>query len=487
MLGVDHRRAPLSVIEAVAVPAEGLRKALHEVHELEQVLETVIVSTCNRVEVYVDLARFHDGYDAVVRWLAERGDMSVEVLEESLVARVDEQAAAHLFAVAGGLDSMVVGEQQIAMQVRDAMIEARDEGTAGRMLLRLFRQAVRVGRRVRRETAITDGASSMVDVGLDAAAQRLGAALGDRRTLVVGAGVVGSLAADALVDRGAAEVAVWNRSHDKAERLAAKVGGRVVAPDALGPALTDADVVVCTTGAPEPVLTTSLLAQVEASRGGRPIVLLDLAVPRNVAPDAAGLPGVALLDVAAVREVADRGVTGTVLADARRVVDDEAEDFRQWLRQIAVEPTVRALRLRAEQVRTDELDRLASRLSSLDDDQRGAVEALTQGIVNTLLHTPTVRLKGLADAGAERHVAALVELFGLELDDATGGRPDVDRPPVPLGRDAVGRLSRGADIPAPLRGDRLGTTAGEVAPDVVHAPDGTDDGARPQGPRRGGE
>ncbi len=417
LLGVDFQHAPLAVLESLAVPADETRKVLHEVAELDQVLEAVVVSTCNRVEVYVDLARFHDGYDAVIGWLVERAGTTLEELEPHLVGLVDEQAADHLFAVASGIDSMVVGEQQIAVQVRAALEEARAEGTAGRMLQRLFNQAVRVGRRVRRETAIDEGASSMVDVGIGAAQRRLGSDVQGRRALVVGAGEVGKLSVTALADGGAAEVAVWNRNADKAARLAAKVDGRVVEPTGLVEAVADTDLVVCTTGAPDPVLTVELLREAAARRDGRRLVLLDLAVPRNVDPAAAGLPGMTIVDVSAVREAADHGVTGEVIDEARGIVHAEAERFRRWLRTIEVEPTIRALRERAEEVRTAELERLSSRLASLDDEQRQAVEALTEGIVNTLLHDPTVRLKLFADSGAERHVASLVELFGLDLEE----------------------------------------------------------------------
>jgi glutamyl-tRNA reductase len=418
LLGVDHQRAPLATLERLAVPVDHGRKVVREVADLDHVLEAVVVSTCNRVEVYVDLARFHDGYDAVLAWMARRAELTTAELEPMVMTFVDEQAAAHLFGVAAGLDSMVVGEQQIAMQVKSAMEEAREEGTAGRMLQRMFRQAVRVGRRVRRETAIGDGARSMVTVGLEAAESRLGSNLSDRRVLVVGAGEMGALTVERVLDASPASIAVWNRSQDKAERLAARasqVSGSVVPAGGLVEALAAADVVVCTTGAAEPVLTMALLTAASAARNGRRLVLLDLAVPRNVAPEAAALPGVTIVDVAAVREVADRGATGELIAEGRAMVNAEALTFRAWLRQIEVEPTIRALRERAEGVRTDELSRLGSRLASLNADQRQAVEALTQGIVNTLLHQPTVRLKRLADSNADHHTSVLAELFDLDV------------------------------------------------------------------------
>lgn len=423
LLGINHATAPLALLERCAVPVEHTRKVVHELTELDHVLEAVVVSTCNRVEVYADLARFHDGYDVLVEWFAERAGSTREELEPLLLGKVDEQAAEHLFSVASGLDSMVVGEQQILMQVRDAMEEARHEGTAGRMLQRLFRQSVRVGRRVRRETAIGESARSMVDVGLEAVGQHLDADLADHRVLVVGAGEVGALAVAQLADLGVGDISVWNRSHDKADRLAAKVDATVVPAEALVDAVAAADIVVCTTGAPEPVLDLPLLEAAGRRRGDTGVVVLDLAVPRNVDPAGAALPEVTLVDIAEVREVAQRGHTGDVVAEARDMVVAEAEGFRRWLRQIEVEPTIRELRRHAEGVRRDELDRLSSRLGDLDADQQQAVEMLTQGIINTLLHEPTVRLKRLADGNAEHHVGLLAELFDLDVPVDDG---DVD-------------------------------------------------------------
>jgi glutamyl-tRNA reductase len=425
VVGCNHRSADLALLERLAVPNEELPKALAALTALPHVSEAVVLSTCNRVEVYASVSRFHPGLAEIRGWLAERGDVHPQDLEELHYSYHDDRAAAHLFAVAGGVDSMVVGEQQIAVQVKAAMEVARAEGTARRVLQRLFRQGVRVGRRIRRDTDISSGASSMVDVGLDVARQRLGAAdLAGRTVLIVGAGKVGSLTAGRLRDEGAGRVLVWNRTPDKADRLAAKVGGEVVAPGALRDALADADLAVCTTGAPEPVLDVDLVAATLTERtlrgadeGGAPLVLLDLAMPRNVDARCEDLAGVSVVDIADVRDRADRSVTGEVLASARAVVDEEAERFASWVAASEVEPTIRDLRARAERVRADELDRLGARLGDLDDRQRAVVEALTRGIVNTLLHEPTVRLKSLADGGAaEAHADAVRELFALDED-----------------------------------------------------------------------
>ncbi|MEX1178707.1 MAG: glutamyl-tRNA reductase [Nitriliruptor sp.] len=422
VVGCNHRSADLALLERLAVPAEELPKALASLTRLPHVAEAAILSTCNRVEVYASVTRFHPGLAEIRGWLAERGDIHPQDLEELHYSYHDDRAAAHLFSVAAGVDSMVVGEQQIAVQVKASMETARAEGSARRVLQRLFRQAVRVGRRVRRDTDIATGASSMVDVGLDVARQRLGSAdLAGRTVLIVGAGKVGALTAVQLHDEGAGRLLVWNRSHDKAERLAAKVSGEIVPVGGLGAALAEADLVVCTTGAPEPVLDADLVAGALTERalrghdGGAPLVLLDLAMPRNVDPACEDLGGVSVVDIADVRDRAERSVTGDVLASARIVVDEEAERFASWIAASEIEPTIRALRGRAEQVRVDELDRLAGKLGDLDERQQAAVEALTRGIVNTLLHEPTVRLKSLADGGAaEAHADALRDLFALD-------------------------------------------------------------------------
>lgn len=452
VVGCNHRSADLALLERLAVPADELPKALGSLTGLEHVLEAVVLSTCNRVEVYANVTRFHPGLHEVRSWLAERGDIHPQDLDELQYSYHDDRAAAHLFAVAGGLDSMVVGERQIAIQVKQVMEVARAEGSASRVLQRLFRQAVRVGRRIRRETAVSSGASSMVDVGLDAVADRLSSPLGGSRVTIVGAGKMGALTADRLGALGVSSVGVWNRSPDKASRLAARVSGHVVAAGELAAALADSDVVVCTTGAAEPVLDVDLVgravieraARLEGAGGeahaGRPLVLLDLAVPRNVDPACAALPGVAVVDIEDVRRVADRGLTGEVVEEARGIVDEEAARFLAWTRASHVEPTIRSVRRYAEDVRVGELERLAAKLSTLDPKQREAVEALTRGIVNTLLHGPTVRLKELADhGGAELHTEALRDLFevadivepvDLDVDDevdtdrgAAGPRP----------------------------------------------------------------
>lgn len=429
VVGCNHRSADVALLERLAVPSEELPKALRSLTALDHVLEAAVVSTCNRVEVYANVSRFHPGLQQLRGWLAERGDVHPQDLDEVHYSYHDDRAAAHLFAVASGLDSMVVGERQVALQVKQAMEAARQEGSAGGVLQRLFGQAVHVGRRVRTETAIAAGASSMVDVGLDAVERHLGRSLTGGRVAIVGAGKMGALTAERAAAADVDHLDVWNRSEDRARRLVSRVAGRtegrVVDAAGLVAAIAAADVTVCTTGAAEPVLDADLVARAVARRedvAERPLVLLDLAVPRNVDPAAAQLEGVTVIGVADVRQLADRGVTGEAIAAARSIVDAEAERFATWTRTAQVEPAIRAMRERAEQVRVAERERLRGKLSGLGERERKAVEALTRGIVNTLLHEPTVRLKQLADAdGAEFHVQALRELFDLPDDRAADG------------------------------------------------------------------
>jgi len=412
VLGLNYKTTPIDLLERVAIAAEDLPKALASLLDREHVREAAVLSTCNRVEVYAHVSRYHGGMADLRDFLGEWGGLAPEDFAHLAYDYYDDRAAAHLFAVASGLDSMVVGERQIHLQVRQAYKDAEAEGSAGRVLGALFRQALRVGKRTRTETGISAGASSMVDVGLDAASRVLGSLEG-RTVLIVGAGKMGGMGA-ARVQRDAARILVANRTEEKAERLAVKVGGEVVGFGALADGLRQADLVLSSTGASHPLIDADMVADAMAGRADRPLVMVDLAVPRDVQPDCAGLPGVTVLDVDAVRALTDTGITGAEVVKARAVVEAEVERFAAWTRTVRVEPTITALRARAEAVRAEEVAKALSRLGELDPRQQELVEQLTRTIVNTLLHDPTVRLKLLADErGAELYASALRELFDL--------------------------------------------------------------------------
>jgi glutamyl-tRNA reductase len=414
--GLNYRTAPIGLLERLAVPAEQLPKALRSLTSRPYISEAVVLSTCNRVEVYAHVGRYHGGMADIRNHFAEWSGGAPEDITDLVYDYYDEGAARHLFAVASGLDSMVVGERQIQLQVKQAFAEAEAEGAAAHMLHTLFRQALRVGKRTRAETGISAGASSMVDVGLQAA-ERVVGDLSGRTILIVGAGKMGGMAATRLADR-AGRIMVANRGAPKRARLAARVGAEQLDLDALRRGLADADLVLSSTGAAQPLIDRDTLAGVMAQRGQRPLALLDLAVPRDVDPGCGDLPGVTVLDVDAVRALAEGGRTGEEVAKARELVRAEAARFASWTRGMRVEPTISALRGRAEQVRQAEIARLGPRFADLDDRERAALDALTKGIVNTLLHDPTVRLKAIADArGGEDHATMLRELFDLPEHD----------------------------------------------------------------------
>lgn len=413
VVGLNHRTADLGLLEKVAIASEEQAKALHSVAELEHVLGAVVLSTCNRVEIYAHVTRFHAGLHELVTWLGDRAGADATTIVDAHYALYEHEAASHLFAVAAGVDSVVVGERQIALQVKDAVRVANEEATIGGLLQRLFERALAAARRVREETEIDAGASSMVDIGIDTAARHWDGGLEGLTVAILGAGTLGGLAADRLAREPVARVVVQNRTREKAVRLAARVSGDV-ADDALLPTVTEADLIVCCTGAPVPVVAAASVAAAMRERPQRPLVLVDLGLPRNVDPACGDLPGVTLVDLETIRRAHDTSPNSEVLAAAREIVGEEARRFSAWMRAVQVEPTIVALRERAEAVRQAELDRLGSRLASLEPREREALDALTRGILNTLLHDPTVRLKELADrGGAESYAMALRELFDL--------------------------------------------------------------------------
>jgi glutamyl-tRNA reductase len=415
VLGLNYKTSPIALLERLAVPADLLEKALTDLTGRAHVREAVVLSTCNRVEVYAEVSRYHGGVADLRDFLAEWAGLAPEDIGGRAYDYFDDRAAAHLFAVTAGLDSMLVGEREIAGQIKQAFTEAQALGAVGRLLGSLFQQALRAGRRVRAETGIEQGVSSMVGVALDAAAHVVGGLEG-RTVLLVGAGKMGQLAATRVTGT-AARVLVTNRTEERAGRLAERTGAEVLPLSALSEGLAAADVVLSCTGAMAPVVEADAVAAAMAGRTGRPLALLDIAVPRDIDPACAALPGVTLLDVDAVRALADTGPTGEVVAHARALVEEETAAFAAWTRAVAVEPTIAALRARAEAVRAAESARLAPRLAGLDDRQRAAVESLTRGIIATLLHEPSVRLKRIADTrGGEPYAQALRELFDLPTE-----------------------------------------------------------------------
>ena len=407
--GVSYRRAPVELLERLAFPGDELGKAYHHLTSIEGVRGGVILSTCNRVEVVAEVDSYHEGAQALRGFLADAREVPAEELSEPLASRYEEDAVRHLFGVASGIDSMVIGEPQILSQVRSAYRRSEEEGALTPLLSALVRRAVRTGRRARAETAIGANPAAMVEAGADLAAKALGTLEG-RSLLVVGAGTMAELAMKSFGSRGVGEVVVLNRSPSRAERLAVRHGAAAGSLTDLGHALAGADLAVTVTGATGLVVEPDIVR--DAMRGREaPLFVLDLAVPRDVHPGAAAIDGVTLVDIDDLRAVVN-GANDDEVARVAAIVDEEVARFAQWRRAARLAPLIQGLYDRADRIRRAELDRVQARLASLSDDERAAVEAATEAIVKKLMHGPVIRAKALAEDDAE--VRLLARLFGFD-------------------------------------------------------------------------
>ncbi len=425
VIGVNHRTAPLSVLERLTIAPPDVAKAVVGLAARDNLREVAVLSTCNRTEVYAVAERFHGAYADIRDFLCELGSLRADELHPHLYSQHDDAAAQHLFEVAAGLDSAVLGESEILGQVRAAWQLAKDENGVRSTLDLLFRHALRVGKRARTETAIGRGTSSISHAAVEMVTDRLGA-LSGRHVLVVGAGDMGVGVATALHKAGAGAITVCNRTPQRGSHLAGRVGGTAIGLDRLGAALATADVVLACTASGQ-----SVVARDDVVANRRPdadLLVVDIAVPRSVDRTVAALDGVTLLDLDDLRDWADRGIAlRSVEVDrVRTLVTEEVEQFAVEVTARQAAPLVAALHERAEVVRSRELARYAGRLAELDDVEREAVEALTRAIVKKLLHGPSVRLRH--DAGTpkgERNAAAVSDLF--ELDGAHRS-PDPTQP-----------------------------------------------------------
>ena len=412
VVGISHKSAPVSLLERVALDREGVRKLIDDVSGCEHVSEATVIATCNRLEIYADVDRFHGSVEEVSRLLVERAGESTEAMLPHLYVHYDDGAVSHLFQVAAGLDSMAVGEGQILGQTREALAAGQETGTVGPALNVLFQQALRVGKRARAETDIDRAAPSLVSAALDRSHSAVGD-LSGKRVLVLGAGAMAGLATATVARRGAASITVVNRTAGKADRLAAEYDARSALLADLEAELALADVVVSCTGATG-VLITSAMVQA-ATAGGRELAIIDLALPHDVDPAVAALPGVTLINLAELAQELRESEAGREIDGVRQIVTQEVAAFLSARRQASVTPTVVALRSMATSVVEAEMERLISRLPDLDEAARAEVLHTVRRVADKLLHQPTVRVKELAnETGAVSYAAALAELFALD-------------------------------------------------------------------------
>jgi len=427
-VGLSHRSAPVTVLERAAVSGDALSKLLHDVYQAGPVAGTFVVSTCNRMEIYAEVDKFHAGLSGISDLLARHSGIPITELTPHLYVHYEDRAVQHLLAVASGLDSMVVGETQILGQVRQALALAREQGTLGRVLDDLGALALRAAKRAHTETGIDRAGANLVSVGVGLAAARLrpgspaaGQPLAGLSVLVVGAGSMSSLAVATANRLGAASIVIANRTAKRAERLAASVSGATTGLADLPSALAAVDLVISCTGADGAVITAGMardaLAQRAAGAAGRPLVLLDLALPHDVEPAVGELPGVTVLGLDAL-EAAGHAAAAAQAEDVAAVRAIVAEEFAarvSALHAARVAPTVVALRAKAAEVVAAELNRLGGRLGSLDEHSRAEIARAMNRVADKLLHAPTVRVKELAGSpGGDSYEAALRVLFDLD-------------------------------------------------------------------------
>jgi glutamyl-tRNA reductase len=421
VVGVEHRHAPLDVLERVTLSDEDLGKVLGELRDRANITETVVLSTCLRTEVYAVVDRFHDAVSEIEAVLARRAGTSTDALEPYRTVRFDDDVAVHLFAVAAGLESAVVGEGEVLGQVRRAWERAQEERASGPVLAELFRHAVRTGKRVRTETAIARGTTSFAHAAIELAETRRPGGLAGTKAVVLGAGEMGAGVARALhalpVARRPASIAVWNRTAARAATVVSDLGPpvKVVRDEDLDGALAGADVVLAAVEAEGHLVPVVRIAPT-GDRTGHPVLVVDLGMPRNVEPAAAAVGGVTLFDMdllsaAVAQAMVDRqGET----APARAIVEAEVAHHREVARARGAAPVVAALRARLESVRQGELERRRGQFPALSDTEWAEVDAATKAVLQKVLHDPTVALKDAAGtARGERLVESLRTLFDL--------------------------------------------------------------------------
>ncbi|MGH9183575.1 MAG: glutamyl-tRNA reductase [Acidimicrobiales bacterium] len=412
VVGLNHRTAPLELLERMTVSSERLPKALGDLVGREHVTEAVVLSTCNRIEVYVHAERFHGAVQDVRSFFAQVAFLPPEEFADHLYTFHDAAAVAQLLTVTAGLDSALVGESEILGQVKRAWERAVAEGATGPVLNVLFRHAVEAGKRVRTETGIGRHTTSVSQAAVALAAERLGTLVG-RRVLVLGAGEMGEGMVAALARAGVGELLIANRTQARAAALADRVGGRALPLGELSDALGVVDVLLTSVGASLVMVEQAQLESVMAARAGRELLIVDVAVPRDVDPAVSRLSGVDLLDMDDLRSFAQAGVARRrlELTRARDLIDEEVSRYREAVTARRVAPLIATWRERVEGIRAAEVARLGV---GLDPDARATLDDLSRGVVAKLLHEPTVRLKDAAGSvRAERLAEALRELFAL--------------------------------------------------------------------------
>jgi glutamyl-tRNA reductase len=414
-MGVSYKTAPVELRERLSLTDARIPEVLQELQGHPSVQEAVVISTCNRMEVSVVVDEPVAAETAVIGLLTRMGDLRPTELAEVMYAPRNCDAARHLFRVTSGLESMVIGEAEVQGQVKRAYEHALAAGTTGPLTNRLFTAALQAGKRVRTETAIGAGRASVASVAVALAEDALGE-LRSRNVVIIGAGDTSELVARALHERGVATFLVANRRADRARALADRFGGTVASFDELPGLLERADIVLASTSSPHPIVGVEELELVMAERNGRPLLLVDIAVPRDIDPACGSLEGVILRDIDDLEAVVQRTASGREAESGRaeEIVEAEIMRFAEWLGTLAVRPTIAALREHATEIVDQVLSENAGRWESASERDLARVEAIARAVTNRILHEPTLRLRTLAEQQRHGRLQLARELFGLD-------------------------------------------------------------------------
>jgi glutamyl-tRNA reductase len=420
LVGLSHKTAPIEIREKMTFPAHRQAEALARLTDSDQVAEALILSTCNRTEIYAVTAEEDAGVDAVIDFVCDYHDLDKHELTRYLYVNHGEATVKHLFRVVASLDSMVVGEAQILGQVKEAYDFSFENGASGRIFNRLFRQSFEVGKRVRTETAIGESAVSISYAAVELA-KKVFDTLAGRTILVVGAGKMSELTAKHLVSQGVRSVLVANRTYERAVELAERFDGEAIRYDDLFDHMRGADIVISSTAATHYVIRKSDVAETLKGRHGKPLFLIDIAVPRDIEPEVNDLPNVFLYDIDDLNGVVESNLEERMkeAREAEAIIEEEIAAFERWLEGMEVVPTIAAIRSKSEQIRQEEYEKALKRLGGLSEKELQTVEALTSAIVNKMLHGPTARLRAAAEEkDGYEYVEAARVLWGLNPEQA---------------------------------------------------------------------
>jgi glutamyl-tRNA reductase len=417
VVGVNHKTANVEIREKLAFNGPKLEEGVFGLRKIPEVREAAVLSTCNRVELYLCANKRGDAADHIKDFLAAFHGLDRQEFEKSLYVHDGEDAVRHIFRVSSSLDSMVVGEPQILGQIKDSFDFALNKKTTGVLLNKLMKKAISTAKRVRTETKIAENAVSISFAAVELA-KKIFTNLTGRSFMLLGAGEMAELAARHLMNNGVQDVMVVNRTYERGCDLAREFGGKPVKFEDFLTELVHTDIIICSTGAPSYVLLKEQMHKVMKERKNRPVFIIDISVPRNIDPEINKLDNVYLYSVDDLQEVVDTNIHGRKIEaeKAEKIIDEEVEKFIRWMSSLDSVPTIVALRQKAEEIKAEELDKLKGRLPNLDEEKLKAVEYMAAAIINKLIHPPTVALKEDTEDRDEL-IAMIKKLYGINGEE----------------------------------------------------------------------